>query len=236
MSDNTLQQSDLDDAIAAYRKACQARNHARFMITAGLILIVAFFIFLDYQEVINFSENRTEEFGAALTQEVGELSPMALESVNATVQRLVPIYTETFYDSVDNNQERFSQVLVEEYQTLQTYAQDSWPAIEVAMAELVATQEDVARHKLLEYVPEDKLVKLSEVYRQSLEKQMNKLFAQNFGESMLVAENIVEKLQKVAALEENMAPKDSQFVLGMLIELLGVQMQINSAGTEALTR
>lgn len=235
MTENVSPAVSLDELIADYERARDSRNRARYVITAIILIIVLAYVLLAYLEVKHFKEYQTPEFGSALASEASDMAPMVLDELNASVNRLIPLYETTFYDTIDKNQEKLIGVLLDEYQLLQTHAQSQWPEIEKALAQLVLEQEENARTSLGEYVPEDKLVDLSETYQAALTAYLNQFFEKEFGDDMQIAEDIVTKLQVLSDTQTDVTPADTQFILGMIIELLGMQMQINSAGPEALT-
>lgn len=225
----------LDELIAKYERSRDDRNRIRFVITATITAIVLLFIFYGYLEVDNFASNQIPEFGAALANEASAIAPTIAEDLNSSVTALLPVFNQAFYQTIDENQGKMVDILLNEYQSLHHYAQEKWPAMEKAIAEMVLAQEENARQCLSQHVAAEKLAGIGAAYNQAISEYMSDFFQKRFGEDIVVAEEIVAKLQLLSDSEPNMAPADAQFILGMLIELLGMQMQIHRAGPQALT-
>lgn len=226
MVDNADNQ--VDRLIGQLRQAQKARRAARNWMTALVAVIVLVFILLGVNAVKSFQKDEIDDFGIALGEEAADLTPLLLEEVNAAANRLLPAYEKAFIDEFTESQMAYVGVLQDEYVLLDQYAQQQWPKIEEGIAKFVVAQEDTAREALSQYVPEDKLVDLSEEYATAMQTYMEHFFEEHYTDKVIVAENIMEKLHQIAENEPDLPPENSQYVIGMLLELLGLEMQANA--------
>ncbi len=197
--------------------------------TLLIATIVFIFILLGVGAVQHFQKNEIDAFGLALTAEAAVITPMVMEEVGQAANRAAPQIQDIFARTFTENEERYVEVLSDNYIALQSYAQARWPQVEDAIAELVIEQEDTARSTLLQYIPEDKLAQLSLSYDQALRAYMEGFFSEHFAGDMVTAQDMVDKLQTLAETETDMPPPDSQYIIGMFLELLGLQMQDNAS-------
>lgn len=217
----------VESLLADYHQVQKQRRTARYLMTLLIAAIVFIFILLGVSAVQNFHENDTDEFAIALGVEAATMSPMVIKELRASTNRAVPKIQEAIAQTFSENEELYVVTLTDNYIALQSYAQARWPLIEQAIAELVVKQEDTARTALSDYISEDKLQDLSLSYEAALSAYMEGFFANNFSGEMVTAEEMVENLQKLAETEPDLPPADSQYLMGMFLELLGLQMQEN---------
>lgn len=228
MSEDLATKDDINRLIEAYTKAQKDRRTARYLMTVLVAIIVLVFIFLGVGKVKHFQEEELDEFTLALAEEAADLSPMVMEHLNDSTNRALPKIEDAFVSTFVDNSETYVEVLSDNYLDLQSYAQQQWPAIEEALAEMVVAQEDTARTTLAKYVSDDKLVNLSESYQGAMENYLESFFEENFAGDMATAQNVVDKLHRIAETESDMPPADSQYIMGMFLELLGIEMQLDS--------
>ena len=62
-------------------------------------------------------------------------------------------------------------------------------------------------------------------YRHALESYLASTFEHHFLEHIAVGEDIVANLKKVARTETDVPAEDTQFLMGMMLELLGIMLQ-----------
>lgn len=195
--------------------------------TLLIACIVFIFILLGVSAVQHFHENEMDDFGIALTVEAATITPMVMEEVGEAANRAAPQIQTIVAQTFSENEERYVEVLSDNYIALQSYAQARWPNIEEAIAVLVVEQEDTARTTLTKYVPEDKLSELSMAYDQALRAYIEGFFSEHFAGDMVNAQDMVDKLHKLSETETDMPPADSHYIIGMFLELLGLEMQNN---------
>ncbi|WOO43063.1 hypothetical protein [Rubellicoccus peritrichatus] len=228
MAEESATNGEVNRLIESYAKAQKDRRTARYLMTALIAIIVLVFIFLGVATVKSFHEEQVDEFAEALAEEAADISPMVWEHLNDATNRALPKIEDAFVSTFVNNSETYVEVLSDNYLDLQSYAQLQWPQIEEALAGMVMAQEDTAKASLAKYVPEDKLVNLSESYRAAMENYLERFFEDNFAGDMATAQDVVDKLHQIAETESDMPPADSQYIIGMFLELLGMEMQLDA--------
>lgn len=212
-------------AVTRYREAVRAKNTAGQAIGLVVILIVLTYVFLIIHTVNSFFDDQFPEFTAAFGAEATTLMPEVADQAAAMTERLLPIYIESFAKEYANNEERFMVLLVEEFDQLDRHAVESWPQIEEAIARLVIDQEETAKQELSTILAPDDLVRVAHAYRNALEGQLEQIFTNHFEQQIRVGEDIIRKLQAIAETEPDVPADDSTYIIGMLMELLGLQMQ-----------
>src|SRR5690606_11793468 len=137
---------------------------------------------------------------------------------------------EAFSSTWEKDQERYLEVLVDEFAVLERFTQDQTPLVQEAIAQLVLDQEAVAREELAKlFGDEEAFAELSLAYQAAMEDQLAVFFDKHLEEHVAVADSIVRRLETIAASEPDKV-EDTQVLIGMLVELLGLHRQ--SAGQE----
>jgi len=225
MSDGT-NEGDLTDRLIDELQAAQRdRRNARNVMTALIAVVVVVFVFLGFQEVSEFQDEELEVFGEALSYEIAELAPEIGEDLREAFNRLGPVYEDAFVKVFNRDEEEYYEVLSDEYIGLQQHAQQAWPRFEEALAELVIEQEETARTELNRIVDREKLADISFYYNEALEEYLTEYFEGKFAVNLDVSESIINKLTRIAEEEREMNPSDSKYTLGLMLELLGLEMQ-----------
>ncbi|WP_309399013.1 hypothetical protein [Cerasicoccus maritimus] len=225
MSDGTNEGELVDRLIEELQSAQRDKRNARNIMTVLVLIIVVFFIFLGIQEVKKFQEEELDDFATALSDEAAELVPVLGEDLSNSFNRLVPAYETAFVDVFQENEELYYEVLSDEYIGLQVHAQDAWPQIEEALAELVVQQEETASAELSKFIPRDKLANLSVYYNEALDNYLTEYMEGKFAVNLEVSQDIINKLTQIAEEDQTMQPTDVRFTLGLMLELLGLEIQ-----------
>ena len=219
MSDNT-------SAIADYNTARSQQQVAGRIVTVAIILTVAIFIWMIWSQFTDFRDNGIEEFSANLGAEATEFMPTVLDNVSSMTDRLIPVYIDSFSNVMIRDEEKYHNVLFEEFTKLDVYAQETaWPKIEEALAQLVVDQELAMSDALSDVIKREQVAELSEAYRVAMETYMVNFFETTFAEQTETGEAIIAKLEKLAMEDLSDTPTDTPYLLGMFVELLGLQMQ-----------
>lgn len=228
MSDeNPAQNESIERLIEDLRLAQRDRRNARNWMTLMLALIVVIFIYLGVFSVQNFGDEDMDLLAAALADEASRVLPGIQTQLKESANRLVPAYEEAFVDVFTRDREKFEQVVAEEYLKLQQHGKKVGPRIEEAIAQLVIEQEETARQKLSEYISPEQLDRINTAYQEQLTSELERYFETRHGANLVLAENMMEKLAELADSETDLPPADSQYVIGMFLELLGLEMQEN---------
>lgn len=228
MPDLTNEGDLVDRLIEELQSAQRDRRNARNIMTVVVAVVVLVFIFLGIQEVKNFQKEELDEFAAALGVEAAELAPVIAEDLGEAFNRLGPVYETAFVEVFQRDEETYYEVLSNEYIGLQQHAQTAWPQIEEALAELVVEQEQAASEELDKVIPREKLADLSFVYNKALEDYLAGFMEGQFKVNLDVSEDIIAKLNRIAEEETDLTPADTRYTMGMLLELLGLEMQAAS--------
>lgn len=225
MSDGTNEGELVDRLIEELQAAQRDRRNARNIMTALVLIVVVVFIFLGIQEVNKFQEEELDDFAVALSEEAGQMAPVIAKDIGDAFNRLAPVYEQAFVDVFEENEERYYAVLSDEYIGLQQHAQAAWPKIEEGLAELVVAQEETASKELSKYIPRDKLANLSVHYNQALENYLANYMEGKFAVNLEVSQDIINKLSQIAEEEDSLKPNDVKYTLGLMLELLGLEIQ-----------
>ncbi|GHB99190.1 hypothetical protein [Cerasicoccus arenae] len=225
MSDGTNEGDLVDRLIEELQAAQRDRRNARNIMTALIAIVVVVFIFLGLQEINKFQEEELGEFATALSEEAGQLAPVIAKDLGEAFDRLVPVYEEAFVEVFKENEEEYYAILSDEYISLQQHAQGAWPKIEEAMAQLVVEQEETASAELMKFIPRDKLANLSVYYNEALQKYLSHYMEGKFAVNMEVSQDIINKLNQIAEEEDDLTPGDVKYTLGLLLELVGLEIQ-----------
>ncbi len=220
MSPNSL----IDD----YRVAQKRRNRARGAVGLISFLIIVVYVSLMWQTFSDFRYNRLPEFGAELSAEASEFMPVLAEDVGKMTERLVPFYINTFATAFSEKEDEFREVVSLEFKELERNAQKSWSKIEEANAQLAIDQEEAAFQALGEFMTDEDIARISEAYRRALEENMEMIFTEYLSEHIQVGENILDNLEEISRIETGIPSDNTQFIFGMMMELLGLQMQESS--------
>lgn len=235
MSENDTTPLSSEALIEDYREAVKKLSRARITLSFTILLVFLVYVFLIWTKFTGFRDEELPEFSATLNAEVAAIMPEIGQQVGVMMDRVVPVYSRVFAEEFDNNSERFLQVISDEFLLLEMHARNKTPEFEEAIALLVLEQEEAAQQSLAAIVPEKDLVRISEDYRNSLERHLGKMISQQFQDHMDVGEEIITKLQMIAESEQGSIPEGSQYTMGMIIELLGITMQDNALPGSNLT-
>jgi len=225
MSDGTNEGDLVDRLIEELQAAQRDRRNARNIMSALIAIVVVVFVFLGYQEVAKFQDEELEVFADALSVEAADLAPQIADDIGNAFDRLAPIYEDAFVVTFNRDEEKYYEVLSEQYIELQQHAQQSWPKIEEAMAQLVVDQELTASQELEKFIPREKLANLSVFYNEALESYLSEYMEGKFAVNLDVSEDIINKLSIIAEEEQTLKPDDVKYTLGMMLELLGLEIQ-----------
>lgn len=225
MIDNTVNPTASEKLIEAYREASQRRSTARRTVTLALICIVVLFGVMIWNEINTFRYHGIPVFSATLSAEATEYMPVVSERVAAMTDKVVNEYINAFSKVYTRDQDKYVQVLSDEFTALDTYSRNAWPAIEEQIAQLVIGQENATREALRGVLTEDDIGEVSMAYRLSMENYLTVMFETEFADQIQVGDQILNNLTDIAMTEPNAEVSDSQYILGMLMELLGLEMQ-----------
>lgn len=228
MPEETSSASSSEKLIEAYNEATNRRKTARRTVTLALICIVFMFGMMIWNEINFFREHGIPRFSATLSAEATEYMPVVSERVAEMTDIVVNKYIEAFSNVYANEQDRYIQTLSDEFVALDQYAKNSWPLIEEQIAELVIAQENATREALRGVLTEEDIGDVSMAYRLSMENYLTVLFETEFADQIKVGDQILANLTAIAETEPDAEITDSQYILGMLMELLGLEMQDNS--------
>ena len=154
--------------------------------------------------------------------------PVVSERVAEMTDMVVHKYIEAFSNVYAKDQDRYVQTLSDEFVALDQYSKNAWPLIEEQIAELVVAQENATREALRGVLTEEDIGEVSMAYRVSMESYLTVLFETEFSDQIKVGDQILANLTEIAQTEQDAEITDSQYILGMLMELLGLEMQDNS--------
>lgn len=227
--DNNTQQAATgwdETLVTAYEQSKRARSQARRSITLLILGVVIVYISLMWRAIVNFEAHRMPEFGAALSVEAGQLAPRVTRDLKVMAERLYPLYVDAFQKMFERDWPRMKEQGLKEMGLLQSHAYSRWPKIQSALMDVVTTAEVSTRKELAAIVDERDLEKISVAYGEALNSQLESLLKTTLKEHVEVAEKIGDNLIKITATEPDIKPPiDLRYNLGMMLELIGTEMQ-----------
>lgn len=216
--------SEVDALIEELKHAQADRRNAKAIVTFFLVVLTVFFVYLIIDEVNEFVNDETEEFGEALRERAEEIAPEVREQIGESLSVIGPDIQEALVATVKNDSDRYEAALTSEYVEIEQTAQEVWPRIEDAIVELVDQQEAVARNELSFYMSPAQVDAIGITYRKAMEEYLAEYFQKNFGSSFQVGEDIPERLSVLAESEE-LRSTESDYLMGLMLELLGLRLQ-----------
>lgn len=221
---------DVTSLIEALRDAQRERRSARNWMTVLMAVVILVFIFLGVNSFQNFDEDEFETLAAMLSDEAEYLLPQFQAQLEDAANEVLPAYQNAFTDVFSRDEEKYQQILADEYVKLDLYSKKTWPKIEASIAQLVTDQELTMQRELSRYINEEQLAAMTQRYNAELDNYLERYFNDRFGPNLIIAEGMIDKLRVIAETETDMPPADTQFIVGMFIELLGIEMQLASEG------
>lgn len=219
-----------DGLINEYNVALRARKFSRIAFALLVIATVGVYLLLFWQVIVSFRDQGITQVQEELGKELSSYVPTLQRQLQNSSKRIVPAYLEAFSSTWEKDQERYLEVLVDEFAVLERFTQDQTPLVQEAIAQLVLDQEAVAREELAKlFGDEEAFAELSLAYQAAMEDQLAVFFDKHLEEHVAVADSIVRRLETIAASEPDKV-EDTQVLIGMMVELLGLEMQ--SAGQE----
>ncbi|MDX2111511.1 MAG: hypothetical protein SFY80_14870 [Verrucomicrobiota bacterium] len=226
MTDQSDTPSAEVDLVSAYRSAVRQRKLVRVTLACIILVIVVVYISLMWITVVDFGKNGLPLVEHQLNEEIRNYLPIASQQLSEAANRVVPVYTKALTDTFQRDQELYAKTLLDEFDKLGEFAVSRTPMVEDAIAQLVLDQEKSASAAMQEILTEDQFAEISLAYDDALRQQLEVVMDKHFREHIQVGEEILLKLQTIADAEQGKTPMDNQVILGMMVELLGLDMQL----------
>lgn len=214
------------ESIRDYQSALGARTRARTVIAVLLVLVLGAFAFQCWRTYVHFRDTGLSETQVLLGEQLQAYAPEAAAELSSAAQRVLPVYAEALQTTFERDQERYLEAVATEFSALEDYAHGETPKIQEAIAKLVLEQQAAAEHSLRTILTEEEFARISVAYQEALQAQLERTLDVHFSEHIQVADRIVQKLEQLAASEPKPLEADSQVITGMLVELLGLEMQL----------
>lgn len=225
MTENEATSSAAMEIITAYKNAVQQRKTVRLLVAVMILVIVLINLGLIWTTLIDFQKTGLPLVQDGLSREMQNYLPTLTRELTEAADRVVPVYTETFAEVFSRDQELYAETLLNEFEKLKEYSEAATPEIQEAIAQLVIDQEMAAGEALQAFMNEDDFAMISVAYHDALEEQLQIMMETHFYEHLEVGQEIIDKLEHIAATEQS-APSSNQVILGMMVELLGLEMQL----------
>lgn len=217
---------DKQEMIEEYRRAVRQGVTARWVVMGLLVLVVLFNVRSVSNSAKDFLANGWEDFGNALTTELANTAPQWKDQAVGMVERVVPAYADAISTSFEQQSPQLEREVRRELARLEAHAQSRWPEIEKAVADLAISQEEVIRDGLTGILSAADAESMSEMYGAALVNEMNSLLQGKLMAHVDVSRQIGENLHEMlAAAPASTEPVDSQELLGVMLELAGLQLQ-----------
>ena len=212
--------------IRAYQDAANQQRLANRIATIAIIATVLLFIYLIWSQFSRFVNEDLTEFSASLGVEATEFMPTVVKGLDEMTGRLVPVYIDSFTTVLERDESKYLEVVQREFQALDAYAvNEAWPKMQEALAQLVVDQETAFKESMQGLMTREQIADLSFAYRDAMEAYLGNTFEAGFTEQTATGEMIITKLEKLATTADEDMPTNSHYIIGMLLELLGLEIQ-----------
>jgi hypothetical protein len=230
MSDVARPAAEADHLIHRLKSAQRSRRTARNLMTLLIVGVILVFLGLWYFAFDSFDEQKQAALMDALTEEATYLMPEVQDQLVAAGERLIPAYRDAFSQTFAENEQAYYDLVETEFAKLEEHGQEAWPRIQQAINDLLFEQEQTVRTKLSEYLSDEELDALTQQYNEELSARLERYFRMRHSENIVLAEGLFDKLEALAEAEGSLPQADTQYIIGMFVELLGIEMQRNSEG------
>lgn len=223
--------------IDAFQAAKAAYRKARLI---GLLLILApivVFTFLGWRMVTHFIDHDVDVLLGHLQEEVvhGELTENVKKRLQRSFDRLLPLYRETLLTSLEENQDAWLMAMDQEVEATRRHGEEAMPLIEDSIAMALAGIEEMVREELGKFIEPDALADIATRILTALDDQLTEFYSAHFlFEREPIAEGIVDKLVALAESEPRLEDDDTVSLIGMILELIGLEIQAYAASLENL--
>lgn len=215
-----------DSLISEYNSALRNRKVSRVFFALLILATVGAYVFLFWQVIADFRDKGLAQVQVELGEELSAYVPTLQRQLQRSSDKIVPAYVDAFTETLKKDQERYLQVVVDEFGVLEQFAQEQTPLIQEAIAQMALDQEAAASEELAKlFGDEEHFAEISLAYQAAMEAQLAVFFEKHLEEHVAVADSIVSRLEAIAASEPEKI-EDSQALLGMMVELLGIEMQL----------
>ena len=230
----------MDEKINALIKQCRKlekqRDSSRVLFTLLMVAVVAVFALLAWHATMVFGASRLPDLSTAMNREIHTLSPKAVDRMTGKFAKVYPAYVTAFQDNFNKNQQTYYNTVLGELSKLENHAKQTWPKIEMAMAQLDDNQEIVIRKALEEQKigTDEARLKAGRLYHDRLTDYITGEISMR-GAAIDKSEDLIKKLERLAATEPDMPPSNFEYLSGMTLELFGIQIQETAPKTTAGT-
>lgn len=214
-----------EEWISRLRAAQSRRNTAKRSITLLVIGVFVLFAALLWGAVNDF-QARQPEFAAAIAEEAAMLSPRFAQDTQDMLNRLYPVYVESFQDVMERDWDKIQAEAVRQTGLLDAYAKEKWPLIQDEIAALAISAESSCREEFSSYLSDEEARAVCMSYGAALEKKSEEILQERFSEHFEVAASIGGNLELLLKTEPDIqeAP-ETPVLLGIMLELAGIELQ-----------
>ncbi len=232
MANGPLNLNSPEQLIAAYRETIRQRTVARTCVSLAVLGVVVIYVFMIWNTVMQFKNERLPDFARALGVQFASLTPKMTAQVGGMVERLYPEIQAAVHQKASQNWPAIEGELHNQMLLLAKFAESRWPLIQQGIVQLIQLQRAAVHKELKDILDEDDAESISEAYGAALQKKYEDIVAMTLGSygDVLVknAKEIGNVLNAMADKESKVRnPKEMQEILGILLELAGVHLQQN---------
>lgn len=215
-----------DSLINEYSGALRSRKLSRLFFILIIVAVVGLYLLQFWRVIEDFRDHGIAQVQTELAEELTSYAPIFQRQLQRSSDKVVPAYMDAFASTWERDQERYLEVLVDEFAVLEQYAQAQTPLIQEALAQLIIDQETVASEELARiFGDQETFAEIGLSYQVAMEEQLAVFFEKHLEDHVAVADSIVSKLETIGASEPEVIA-DTQVLLGMMVELLGLEMQL----------
>ncbi len=228
MADNIASPEQM---IAEYKEVARKRSFAKMCVSVAVVGVIVIYVLTIWQSVKELKDNRLPELSAAIGTEFAAMAPKMMTSVEGMFTRLCPLYGAAFQKSATVTWPKLHTSLDKEYNALENSALEQWPAIKDGVMSLAQVQEAVVMTELKGTLNAADAERISEVYGKALRQKYEELVSSGMGKN---TDSIIYNSQQIGTIVKDMAKNDQEFsgkpmdmtrVVGILLEMVGVQIQ-----------
>jgi hypothetical protein len=218
--------ADVQKLIEDFQRSEGHYRFARWTVTFLVIATVVAHIYGLWGVIRDFRDNRTGEFAEALCAEAVIMAPAITEDASVMAERLYPHYAEAFQTTFERDWPKIQAQAHQEMELLDAHAQSQWPAITNGLMQIFLSSEDILAEELGTIMPPDDANRILDAYGEALLAEYETLIEEDLREHSELADEIGVLLEQLVATEPDIQhPVDMQSTIGMMLELVGTELQ-----------
>lgn len=224
---NTTNNSEL---IKSFEEAAQKRAVARRTISVLLLGAIFTFLLSLWNSGTTFVYEGIPQLSRHMEKQAAPIAEKYATKAGKMLNDLAPLYVTEIGGMLERELPYFERELRAQFAHLDSYAEKRWPDFEKALDQLVSEQQQVMFEVLSKSVGDrvqvTDLEEVADLYAVALENRLTNLVNTSMKEHIAVANEIGQNVYDIVDADyEVQTHIDPQEAVGLLFEMIGLQMQ-----------